>query len=490
MFPSTPYRPAQLAALGCLLGVGALGPLRPRQDRQDRMRGTLDASRRPKLIFVQAPAYAPHDFMRRYPKGSRIVSWNWGKSHTVSLTSGFFAARDPQISFHARRILFAVQRVRGSRWQIWEMDPQGTHLVQVTHCRGNCLRPAYLSRRAIVYTAIPPGRQRLATQLYVSRRNGMQAHRITFGPGGFRLQTLLHSGRLLVSARWPLTVHGSARSRELYTLHPDGTELMAVRYPRGRAVRAQAMETGHGDLIFVRYGYHAGRWNGRMAKIVPGRLHAAAYGATAKNIFTPHPMGPHRLLVARRPMGGHLALYVMNALHLRRGQRIYADRKLDSLDAVALQPHPMPWHYWSILKLLNPAAYKKRVGQLMCLNSNLSLPGVRRRTLMPARSVRVLERRPLGGPPVVLGTAPVAADGSFYLRAPADQPLRFQLLDAASRVLATQRSWIWVRPDEQRGCFGCHASQALAPPDHWPLILRRRHDSEPSRLGSLSRASR
>jgi Hydrazine synthase alpha subunit middle domain len=56
---------------------------------------------------------------------------------------------------------------------------------------------------------------------------------------------------------------------------------------------------------------------------------------------------------------------------------------------------------------------------------------------------------------------------------PADLLIRLQLLGARGEVLKQQRSWMWVRTGEDRGCVGCHESQALAPENHSPMTLQR-----------------
>jgi len=63
----------------------------------------------------------------------------------------------------------------------------------------------------------------------------------------------------------------------------------------------------------------------------------------------------------------------------------------------------------------------------------------------------------------VLGTVPVARDGSFYFEAPAGKALYFQLLDENGLVLQSMRSWVNLMPGERRGCVGCHESRLNAP---------------------------
>ena len=56
----------------------------------------------------------------------------------------------------------------------------------------------------------------------------------------------------------------------------------------------------------------------------------------------------------------------------------------------------------------------------------------------------------------MLGTAPLASDGSFYVEAPADRLLHFQVLDSDRRVVGNQLTWIYTRPGEVKSCVGCH----------------------------------
>ena len=72
------------------------------------------------------------------------------------------------------------------------------------------------------------------------------------------------------------------------------------------------------------------------------------------------------------------------------------------------------------------------------------------------------------------------SDGSVYVEAPADTPLAIDLVDRHGTVLAQTTTAIWIRPNERRGCVGCHVSPAYAPPNIRPQALVR----EPHRLDS------
>jgi hypothetical protein len=63
----------------------------------------------------------------------------------------------------------------------------------------------------------------------------------------------------------------------------------------------------------------------------------------------------------------------------------------------------------------------------------------------------------------VLGTVPIAEDGSFYFTAPPGKAVYFQLLDENHLVLQSMRSWVNLMPGERRGCVGCHEGQTSTP---------------------------
>jgi hypothetical protein len=56
----------------------------------------------------------------------------------------------------------------------------------------------------------------------------------------------------------------------------------------------------------------------------------------------------------------------------------------------------------------------------------------------------------------VLGTVPLAPDGSFFVEVPADRLIHHQVLDSDRRVIGNQLTWIYARPGESRSCVGCH----------------------------------
>jgi Hydrazine synthase alpha subunit middle domain len=73
----------------------------------------------------------------------------------------------------------------------------------------------------------------------------------------------------------------------------------------------------------------------------------------------------------------------------------------------------------------------------------------------------------------VLGTVPVASDGSAFFRVPSGVPVFFQALDEDGMAVQTMRSLTYVLPNQTLSCIGCHESRDQAPPSAGvPLALQ------------------
>jgi hypothetical protein len=123
------------------------------------------------------------------------------------------------------------------------------------------------------------------------------------------------------------------------------------------------------------------------------------------------------------------------------------------------------------LSLTSVVDERKSTGTLLCLDVRTSrLPAV---AGMQPKTLRVLT-----SDGHVLGEAPVEADGSFFVEIPADQPLQLAL-EGPNGIVAADHSGFWVRPNENRGCIGCHEDPELAPENrvvaalaHGPLPIK------------------
>ncbi len=457
--------------------------------------GGNQAEALPDLLIVQAPVVRPGPLSGRFPQGSRLVRLAASGHTPHSLTPDFFAAADPRTSFDGARVLFAGKEMADSRWQIWEMNADGSAARQITHCPDDCVKPAYLPRGQIVYTALPEERggalsgahspfihnpaqastpTRATSQIWTSKVDGSDAQPITFGPGDFQVETVLKNGVILATARSPLLPsNGLPADRELYTLRLDGTGLATMRCDHQHpAIRSQAQELDDGAVVFVKASLTSQSLGGDLAWIRRGALHNAPLTVPPVVASSPQPMAADELLVARQsPVGAatgkKLTLYAFDAAAGKFVKPIYEDPKLSTVEAVPVAAHEPPRWYWSTL---NPDLHR---GYFLCLDGHLAEGVPHGRIAAKLARVRVLKLDAVTQKEVLLGEAPMEEDGSFYIAVPPDQPVRFEVLDAAGHVVRAQRSWIWARSGEEHGCVGCHEDHALAPENRWPLALRR-----------------
>jgi Hydrazine synthase alpha subunit middle domain len=443
----------------------------------------------PDIVFVQTPKVDSGSLAQRFPNGSRIVLLKTSTTSgtPVSLTDGFFAAADPQISFQGNKILFSAQKNKSDRWQVWEMDLDGSNERQITNCADHCLRAAYLSADEIALTVEQLHGQKTRSFLAVVKSDGSQLRRITFGPAEFRLETVLRDGRIVASAPWPLNDESeNGGSRMLYTLRPDGTALESIRCEHGEStVPSNASELEHGAIVFVRHSHDGTIAGGDLMQIQRGSAVATRLGTHAAVYESAREITATALIAATASRtatgsGPKFELYILNAKTGELGKRIFTDPQLSSIQAIPVVTQAVPKHFWTTL---NP---ESNSGYFISLNSYLSMDAPGGRWSKNIAQVRVLTLNPVDGREHTLGEAPVESDGSFYVRVPANEPVRFVLLDAKGQTIREEHGWVWTRPGEQRGCTGCHGDKSVAPENHWPLTLKR--FDTPTSLGDSEHA--
>ena len=439
----------------------------------------------PELIFVEASRVESYVAKTRFPEGSRLVrlAGKGEPKEATSLTTELFAAGDPQVSFDGERVIFSGQKLRIEPWQIWEMRIDGTGKHQITNCAEDCFRPAYLPDDEIVFTVAGAQGIRRSTYLAVVKRDGSNRHRITFGPGDWRMETVLRDGRVVVSATSPLTEGGAeSHTRLFYTLRPDGTALDSLRCEhKGTATRSEASELEDGSIIYAKSSKDE-EYGGALTEIRQGDLKETTVGLRNETYGSPWPLSVDRLIVARKTKSmpkpdGKFELYAFDLKRSAPEQKIYGNEKVNCLQAVPVVKRPVPKKFWSMVNS------ESKSGYLISLDSYASADERNGRIEKQIANVRVWTLQPSTQKEVVLGEAPVEEDGSFYVEVPADQPVRFELLDAAGQTIRMEHGWLWSRAGEQRGCAGCHSDKAVAPENRWPMTLKR--FDTPTRFGEL-----
>jgi len=98
------------------------------------------------ILYVRWPNFtnAPFDHALEFQPGTNLVLRNPDGSQT-NLTSFFLgAAKDPEISFDATKVIFAAKLNAADQWHIYEMPIAGGAMTQLTFGPGNDTDPHYL----------------------------------------------------------------------------------------------------------------------------------------------------------------------------------------------------------------------------------------------------------------------------------------------------------------------------------------------------------
>jgi hypothetical protein len=150
---------------------------------------------------------------------------------------------------------------------------------------------------------------------------------------------------------------------------------------------------------------------------------------------------------------------------------LYRDLNISSVWPAPLRPRPLPPQIASAL-----VATDKAEGTFFLQNVYESWVPLPKENIAGLRIIQVLPKTtPNASDPMpglagtspgkqVLGTVPVARDGSAYFRAPARIPLQFQALDAQGRAVQMMHSIVYLQPGETVGCIGCHERNTASLP--------------------------
>jgi formylglycine-generating enzyme required for sulfatase activity len=330
--------------------------------------------------------------------------------------------------------------------------------------------------------------------LYRTEGNGA-IRRLTFDQEHNWCPAVLADGRVMY-LRWEYSDIPHFASRILFTMNPDGTgqrELYGSNsyWPNALFYARPIPDHPHRFAAIVS-GHHGTRRAGELVVFDPSRGRFEADGVVQRipghgqpvvpviedrlvdkswpRFLHPRPLGGGYILVscqpdARSPWGLYLADFFDNLtlIHEEPGQAL--------LEPILLEPGPRPPVIPGRVQPGAPARVK-----IVDIYEGPGLTGVPRGTVKALRvftyafSYRGMggqvDRVGLDGPwdvRRVIGTVPVAVDGSAFFEVPANTPVAFHPLDANGRALQLMRSWTTVMPGELQSCAGCHEPQNAGP---------------------------
>jgi Hydrazine synthase alpha subunit middle domain len=400
------------------------------------------------VIFTAAPVYDSLASLRggeRFPQGAQLMIQRAGSPEP--LAPQLAASADASVSFDGKTVLFAGKMQAADPWQIWSVSADGGAPQRLVEANADLIRPLWMPSGRMVYAR----RTADGFALETAAMDGSAAQKLTFLKGNFIPDDVLRDGRVLFETGYPL---GTGATPEMFLVYADGSGVESVRCDHGVA-REHGKQMLSGDVVFT-HGKQLARFTSALAEEAAV---SAPNGEFAGDVAET-PDG-RWLLSVRRPGAAHfeLATWQPGAGTMKT---LAQDDHRDLVQPVVLAPHTVPNRHPSAL-------HDWKTGNLLALDARLTRSGP-----LPAapQSVRV-ETIGRDGRTLVLGTAPVENDGSFFVQATGDEPLRFVLLDASGNKIRAEEGWFWVRRGEQRICVGCHTGPERAPDNRVPQILLR-----------------
>jgi hypothetical protein len=414
---------------------------------------------------IQSPDYSS-GVSWRYLPGARISSFIPEQPASKKiLTENFYSACFPEISYDGRFMLFTAQQKEGDPWQIWEMELKNLEIRKITSLPENCTDPVYLPGGRIAFSRLTANDTvQSAHCLCTCNLDGSALMQITFSPGTTFATTVLKDGRLLTISRQPDPGTGN----QMYmVLRPDGTKAeMFYRGAAGSVITGNASETPDGKLVFI----ESETENPSGKNIISIKYNRPLYSRTIlssginADFQCVLPLKPDKYLVSCRTTDSETsALYEFDPVKNTLGKMVSSDPGYNIIDIVLAEEYERP------KKLPSEVDMNVKTGLLLCQDINVLgfQPGSDKSFVPTASMIEVL------GADSTYGIVAVEKDGSFQLKILADKPFRIQTLDRQGHIVQGPSSWLWLRPNERRGCVGCHEDPELAPENRIPIAVTK-----------------
>ncbi|HRZ82352.1 MAG TPA: SUMF1/EgtB/PvdO family nonheme iron enzyme [Candidatus Hydrogenedentes bacterium] len=412
---------------------------------------------------------------------------------------------DVDLHFDGGKMLFSMIGSH-NRWQIWEINADGSGLRQVTsgeYPDVDNYDPCYLPNGQIVFGStgvfhgVPcVGGSDTVANLFRMDADGGNMRQLSFDQDHNWCPTMLANGRVLYS-RWEYSDTPHYFSRILFSMNPDGTNQAeyygsnsywpnSIFYARpipGHPTQVVAIVTGHhgvarmGELVLFDPAQGRKEGNGVIQRI-PG------FGQPVEPVIVdqlvdnswpkflhPYPLSGKYFLVSCKPSpetpwGLYLADIYDNLVLIKElpGQALLEPVPLRGVERPPVVPDRV-----------KPDTDKATV-YIADIYRGEGLRGVPRGVVKSLRVFEIYYGYPKMGGHInigiegpwdvhrILGTVPVLEDGSCYFKIPANIPVALQPLDAQGRAVQLMRSWFVGMPGEAVSCIGCHEKQNETPP--------------------------
>ncbi|MCX5656347.1 MAG: hypothetical protein NTY65_17055 [Planctomycetota bacterium] len=442
-------------------------------------------------------------------------------------------ARDPEVHFNGRKIVFSLRRNVGEDYHIWEVNADGSGLKQLTFAAGvSDFDPLYLADDTIVFASTREPKFNQCSRdhganLFRMDADGANIHQIERNNLFDNQPSVMPDGRILY-ARWEYVDRNFGDAHSLWTMWPDGTN-QAIYWGNNTAVPG-AVYTARiipgTDRAVCIFGPHHDHLWGAMAIVDPslgldgrepivrlwppeavnmvrtgGAFDCDSFSSVRLKFADPYPLadpeteqgaGKYFLCSRMTGRGDQMGIYLVDVFG---NELLLHAEGPGCYDPMPLGPRQRP----PVLPSRRDFEDKEGFFYVVDVYEGTHMKGVERGSVKRLRIVEAPEKRfwskgawfgqGYTAPGMnwhslenkrILGSVPVEEDGSAYFAVPSDRFVYFQLLDENGMMVQSMRSGTMVQSGERAGCIGCHDERRTAAPAarDQPLAFRR----APSRI--------
>lgn len=394
--------------------------------------------------------------------GSRIVSLDPEKPGNVKiLTEEFESACYPEVSYDGSKILFSGRITKEEHWQIFEMNIRSHESRQVTSSETDCIDPVYLPSGRIAFSmAVKNDTVKSAYPLFTCRGDGSDLRQITFDPSASYATSVLRDGRILTLNN---RLMPDQKTASFVVMRPDGTKAdLFYRSTDENKIMTRARETSDGKVLFIEGKNYSDNDLVSISYNRPLHSHANLSAASAGSFRCVLPVTDGKIFVSyREGDSGNYSLALFNSEAGTVGETIY-NNGMNVVDAVEAKPYERP------KKLPSEVDLQVKTGLLLCQDINFT--GIYNGGKSPAGRISRIE---VMGVDSTYGVIEAESDGSFYLKVMADTPFQIRRIDDKGKPVGDPCTWLWLRPNERRGCVGCHEDPEIVPANRVALAVRK-----------------
>lgn len=411
------------------------------------------------VIYTAVPL-SDSDISLKYPEESKIFAIKTGTADPKLLTESFYSSRGPDISYDGQKMIFSGQKEKGDTWQVWEMELSSSEISQITDRALDCTDPAYLPDGRIVYSSYVKNNQGIDGIIALFRINsdGSNETQITFHPSVDEHATIFSDGRILVNTH---QIYPEEKTPYHLILRPDGTKAEMFYKPGlGKKLIDQGWETSDKKFVYVEKQASGGS---RIVTVNQNRPYNSAENVSvgySGDFQSVYPGEPNQYIVSYRiGKEDKFGLYLIQD-GSEDMQLILKNDQYNLVEPVIVRTRVLS------KRLPSRIVESDDMGTILCMDANINEDNLMSDALTSSVEITGINNS--------LGRIPVAEDGSFFVKVPSNTALRFQTFDSSGKEINGPSDWIWVRPNERRGCIGCHENKELSPENRVPLAVNKK----------------